>query len=203
MSVAQATVAADLRGLRHVRYQWTMRSYFLSCCCVLALCFSATGLAQEAPSGFRGEVLKQIADAEKKTISLAQTMPQEKYSWRPAPGVRSVSEVYMHIAGANFLLPNFIGAKMPPGLDRNMEKTVTDRAKVVEMLQKSFAHIREAVMNMKDEDLNTEVKMFGNTTTKRGALLLMSDHMHEHLGQSIAYARTNGVTPPWSQGKAE
>lgn len=101
------------------------------------------------------------------------------------------------------MLPTMIGGKRPTGLARDMETTVTDKAKVVDMMKKSYANMRETIENMTDADLNTEVNMFGSKTTKRGALLLMSDHLHEHLGQSIAYARVNGVVPPWSQGKAE
>jgi|SRR5579883_2230081 len=170
---------------------------------LLAVCGSLVTFAAEPLTGFRAEVMHQIEDAQKKSIALAEAMPQDKYTWRPAKGVRSVSEVFMHIAGANFMLPTMIGGKMPTGLRRDMETTVTDKAQVVEMMKKSFANMREIVENTKDEDLNTEVNMFGSKTTKRGALLLMSDHLHEHLGQSIAYARVNGVTPPWSQGKGD
>lgn len=170
---------------------------------LLTACISSMTFAAEPATGFRAEVLHQIADAEKKSIALAEAMPQEKYTWRPAPGVRSIGEVYMHIAGANFMLPTMIGGKRPTGLKPDMEKTVTEKAKVVEMMKNSYANIREVIESMTDADLNTEVNMFGNKTTKRGALLLMSDHLHEHLGQSIAYARMNGVTPPWSAGKAE
>jgi uncharacterized damage-inducible protein DinB len=169
----------------------------------LALCAAAVLPAQESSGApnFRRLFLNQLNDVEKKVVGLAEAMPQEKYSWRPGPGVRSVSEVFMHIAGANFGLPNFIGVKPPAGIDRNMEKTVTDKAKVVEMLKQSFAHVRQAAEGLSDADLAKPTKLFGQPSSYEGVLFLIANHMHEHLGQAIAYARVNGVTPPWSKGK--
>ncbi len=157
--------------------------------------------AQPAPAkipGFRGLFLDQLKDVESKIVSLAEAMPQEKYTWRPAEGVRSISEVYMHIAGANNFLPNFIGVKPPAGITPAMAKE-TDKAKVIEALKSSFDHVRQAVLNMPDADLQKPAKLFGQETTYEGVLFLIANHMHEHLGQSIAYARTNGVVPPWSK----
>lgn len=157
-----------------------------------------SGASSSAPAGFRGEFLRQLADVEKKVTSLAQAMPQEKYSWRPGEGVRSVSEVFVHIAGANYLFPSFIGVKPPAGVSRDMEKTVTEKAKVAEILSQSFQHARQAVQDVSDADLDKPIKLFGRSATTRELFFIMANHMHEHLGQSIAYARVNGVVPPWS-----
>jgi len=166
-----------------------------------------TGLrAQEQPkaaatpsaSGLRAELVKQCNEVEKKFVDLAQAMPQEKYGWRPGEGVRSVSEVYMHVVGANFFIPKFAGVKPPEGLSRDMEKTVTEKAKVVKMLKESFEHVRQALLSKSDADLDSPAKLFGQETTVRDVLLTTVTHMHEHLGQSIAYARMNGVVPPWT-----
>lgn len=154
--------------------------------------------AQAKPPGFRDLFLDQLKDVESKIVALAEAMPQEKYSWRPEEGVRSVSEVYMHIAGANYFLPNFMGVKPPSGFSPAMAKE-TDKTKVVEALKASFDHVRQAVTSLSDGDLSKPAKMFGHETTYEGVLFLIANHMHEHLGQSIAYARTNGVTPPWSK----
>ena len=164
-------------------------------------CGAVTVNAQQAPAktpGFRDLFLDQLKDVEGKVVSLAEAMPQEKYTWRPADGVRSVSEVFTHIAGANYMLPNFIGIKPPAGMSPALAKE-TDKAKVVEALKASFEHVRQGVMNLADADLEKPVKLFGRATNYEGVLFLMANHMHEHLGQSIAYARTNGVTPPWSK----
>jgi uncharacterized damage-inducible protein DinB len=154
-----------------------------------------------APTGFRAEFIAEVDSVGKKLTDLAGAMPQEKFGWRPAPGIRSVSEVYMHVAGGDFFLPSFMGVKVPPGIDREMEKTITDKAKVIDTLKKSFEHVKEAAANMSDADLDKKVKVFGGREmTQRALLVLILNHMHEHLGQSIAYARTNGVAPPWSEG---
>jgi uncharacterized damage-inducible protein DinB len=163
---------------------------------------TATTTAPAAPavSGLRADVIWQLKDVEKKLVALAEAMPQEKYGWRPGEGVRSVSEVYMHVAGGNYFLPSFLGAKMPEGFSRDMEKTVTEKAKVVDALKRSFDHARKAVEATPDSDLDKKVKFFGQEPSERMMMIVLVSHGHEHLGQSIAYARTNGVAPPWSEG---
>ncbi len=162
---------------------------------------TAATAAPSAPavSGLRADVIWQLTDVEKKLVALAEAMPQEKYGWRPGDGIRSVSEVYMHVAGGNYFLSTFLGTKMPEGLSRDMEKTVTEKAKVVEALKKSFDHARKAVEATPDSDLDKKVKFFGQEPSERMMLIVLVSHGHEHLGQSIAYARTNGVAPPWSE----
>ena len=168
---------------------------------LILACSSAALNAQTTAAktpGFRDLFLEQLKDVETKVVGLAEAMPQEKYTWRPEQGVRSVAEVFTHIAGANYFLPSFIGVKAPSTVTPAMSKE-TDKAKVVAALKDSFAHVREAVENMSDADLSKPAKLFGHETSYEGVLFLIANHMHEHLGQSIAYARTNGVTPPWSK----
>ena len=153
------------------------------------------------PAGFRAEFIAEVDSVGKKLADLAGAMPQEKFGWRPAPGIRSVSEVYIHVVGGDYFLPSFMGVKIPEGIDRNMEKTVTDKAKVIDMLRKATDHVKDVAASMSDADLDKKVKVFGGREmTQRAVLVLMLNHMHEHLGQSIAYARMNGVAPPWSEG---
>lgn len=159
--------------------------------------------AQETPKGFRGEFLTQLAEVQEKVVSLADAFPQGKYIWRPIEGVRSVSEVLMHLAGANYLLPSLVGVKSPEGLSQDMEKTVTDKAKVVEVLKQSFGHIRKAITELKDADLEKPAMFFGQETTVRGVYFNAALHMHEHLGQAIAYARMNTIVPPWTAKEQE
>ena len=148
-------------------------------------------------SGFRAEFLHDFDDVSKKIVELAEAVPAAKYNWRPAPGVRSVSEVYMHVAGGNYFLATFAGAKPPSYDTRNLEK-INDKARVIEELKKSFEYLRMVATHGTDADLEKPIKMFGYDTTQRGALMTALNHLHEHLGQSIAYARMNGVVPPWS-----
>jgi uncharacterized damage-inducible protein DinB len=151
-------------------------------------------------AGLRGEFMAEIDAVEKKLVDLAGAVPAEKYGWRPAAGVRSVSEVYMHVAGANFMIPNFLGIKPPAGIDRGMEKSVTEKGKVVETLKQSFEHLRKAVRDTPDAEWDKKVKIFGGQEASvRSVFLLLINHAHEHLGQSIAYARNNGIAPPWSE----
>jgi uncharacterized damage-inducible protein DinB len=161
----------------------------------------ARGPQQNAPrpappmNGFRAEFFANLDEVEEKIMDLAENTPADKLSWRPAPGVRSFSEVYMHIAGGNYFLATFLGVPSPRTAD--LEKTVTKKADVVAELRRSFDHLRAAAS--RTEDLEKQVKMFGNTTTHRGVMVTMLSHLHEHLGQSIAYGRMNGVVPPWSR----
>ncbi|MBI3586799.1 MAG: DinB family protein [Ignavibacteriales bacterium] len=148
-------------------------------------------------SGFQAEFVKNISDVEKKLVSLAEATPPGIFKWRPSEGVRSVSEVYMHVVEANYFIPSFAGVK-PPAMDRNAIKAITDKAKVVEMLKASFENVRQAISKLSDADLEKKTKMFGQDATYREVYLVVLSHGHEHMGQSIAYARTNGIVPPWS-----
>src|SRR5712692_2489170 len=120
--------------------------------------------------GFRAEFLRDLSDVEKKIEDLAAAIPADKYTWRPAPGVRSVSEVYMHIAGGNYFLASFAGMK-PPAYDERALERINDKQRVLAELKKSFAHIRMAALNASDADLDKPIKMFGNDTTVRGAFM--------------------------------
>ncbi len=170
---------------------------------VLCLATSAVlSHAQSAPSGVRGWFLKEVNDLEKKYVGLAEAVPAEKYTWRPGEGVRSISEVHLHVVLANTRIPTVIGIKPPAGIEpKGFEKSTTEKAKVIEYLKQSFEHLRSAANSLSDEDLNKELKFRGQPATYRDVLLSIATHMHEHLGQSIAYARVNNVTPPWSEGQ--
>lgn len=152
-------------------------------------------------SGFRADFLADWDDMAKKAVSLAEAMPAEKYNWRP-PGARSVSEIYMHIASGNFGFMRLLGVEPPPGMDpRALEKTVTEKAKAVEVLKQSFEHVRRAVLNTPDADLDKPVKFFGQPSTVRNVLYIVGTHQHEHFGLTIAYARINSVVPPWTAAR--
>ena len=168
----------------------------------LALALVAGGTraasAQAAPAGVRADLVAQLDEAASKLVQLAQAIPQEKYTWRPGPGVRSVSEVLMHVAGGNFYFPTFLGVKAPEGTSEAGDSKVTDKAQVIAQLKRSFDHVRSTLSAWKDADLDKPVTMFGRQTTSRNVFLTAVTHSHEHLGQLIAYARMNGIVPPWS-----
>lgn len=148
--------------------------------------------------GFRAEIVGQLGFVEKRIEDLAAAMPADKYSWRPGDGVRSVSEVYMHIVGANYLFMTFLGVKPPMKMDPGMESSVKDKTEIAGKFKPSFDHFRTAVLGLSDKDLDKTTEMFGRTTTYRNVLVTAIAHLHEHLGQSIAYARVNGIVPPWT-----
>jgi uncharacterized damage-inducible protein DinB len=152
-----------------------------------------------APAGVKGEILQWIQDAESKLVELAQATPEAKYSWQPSKDVRTTGQVFMHVATANYGIPSFVGVTPPEGFDfRTYEKSLTKKADIEKALKDSFAHMKQGLTAMSDADLEQPVEMFGMKTTARGAYLLLLSHAHEHLGQSIAYARSNAIVPPWT-----
>ena len=173
-----------------------------------ALFASGAASAQDTAAGagapgVKGDILFWIQDAEGKLLQLAEAMPEKTYEWRPDKGVRSVGEVYMHVAAANYGVPSFIGVKPPEGFNfGTYEKSLTKKADIVAALRSSFAHMEASLTAMSDADLEKPAEFFGMKTTTRGAYFLLLSHAHEHLGQSIAYARSNKVTPPWTAQQA-
>lgn len=175
---------------------------FLLC---LLLGFSVLSVpAAYAQNDFQTEGLWEGYDGEwahvsQQLIALAEAIPAEKYSWRPAPGVRSVSEVYMHIALANFYLLSVTGPKMPADMKPDLGKTVTKKAEVIEWLKRSLVAVKTARAQLKPGDLGRKVKIEGKTVTVDGMYLRIIIHDNEHMGQLVAYARMNGIVPPWSK----
>ena len=151
-------------------------------------------------SGARAEFLSDLKVQEDKFVSLAQAIPADKYTWRPAEGVRSISEVFLHVAAANYNLPKLFGVQPPADFKvQGFDKSTTDKAKVVPTLQDAFAHMRNAVLSMPDSDMDKQVDFRGGKKSTRAVLMFILEHNAEHLGQSIAYARVNGVVPPWTE----
>src|ERR1700688_2220368 len=177
--------------------------------CLLALVRPGTDLtAQVNPykdgtpgvSGYRSEVLAEVMIQEDKFLRLAEAVPADKYTWRPAPDVRSFAEVFLHVSAANYNIYKLVGTPPPAGVDvKGLEKSTTDKNKVIATLKDSLAHARKAITAMPDADLDKSLDWFGGKNTERGVLLFVVRHAAEHLGQSIAYARVVGVVPPWTE----
>lgn len=132
-------------------------------------------------------------------IALAEATPADKFAWRPAPGVRSTSEVYMHIVMANFYLLSVTGPKMPPDLKADAEKTVTSKTEVIAWLKRSLEAVKQAHLSEDSKDLTRKVTVVGHDATVDGMYLRIIIHANEHMGQLVAYARMTGVVPPWSK----
>ena len=132
-------------------------------------------------------------------IALAEVTPPENFAWRPAKGVRSTSEVYMHIAMANFGLLSYTGPKFPADLKQDAEKTVTSKPEVISWLKRSLEAVRLAHSAETPSDLARKVRIENRDATVDGMYLRIIIHANEHIGQLVAYARMTGVVPPWSK----
>jgi uncharacterized damage-inducible protein DinB len=150
-------------------------------------------------TGYRSEVMALVMIQENEFVRLAEVIPAEKYTWRPGPGVRSIAEVLLHASGANYNMYKSVGAPIPAGIDTaGIEQSTTDKTKIIATLKLSYAHAKQAIMDMPDANLDKTLDWSGGKITQRGVLLYIVPHIAEHLGQLIAYARINGVVPPWS-----
>jgi uncharacterized damage-inducible protein DinB len=176
---------------------------------VLALGLAMTSIAMfaraEEMKGFRADLIGQLEYVQKQVLDLENAIPDAKFTWRPNKEVRSISEVYSHIAFGNYFIGKFAGIALPEGViasspadEAKWEKMSTDKKVIREQIVKSFAHAENAIKNMSDASLENMVDFFGNKMTVRSTLMIMLSHVHEHLGQSIAYARMNGIVPPWT-----
>jgi uncharacterized damage-inducible protein DinB len=160
-----------------------------------------TAEAPTAMTAMRADLVGNVSYASGQLMTLAKAVPADKYAWRPAAGVRSYAEVLLHVAGANYLLPQMLGMELPkdaPDLAK-IETTATDKDSVLVILEKSIAFAKTTFETFPAEKLDNQVDFFGNKMSSRAVLLILQGHIHEHLGQSIAYARMNGIAPPWSQ----
>jgi uncharacterized damage-inducible protein DinB len=180
------------------------RASFAIALCFLLVSAATSGRAQEV-TGFRADLMGQIEQVQHQILDLEGSIPDAKQTWRPGEGVRSISEVYSHIAFANYLIAKFAGATLPQGVSASTpeeatkwEKASTDKKVIAEQLVKSFDFVKNTIKKMPDASLETKVDFFGSKVTTRYVFLVLLSHMHEHLGQSIAYARVVGVVPPWT-----
>ncbi len=173
-----------------------MKALLLSVCLGLS---SLLSLAQTAPEGIWQGYDGEWKHVSQQLIALAEATPADKFAWRPAPGVRSTSEVYMHIVMANFYLLSVTGPKMPVDLKEGMDKTVTSKAEVIGWLKRSLDAVKEAHLAEKPADLTRKVHIADRDATVDGMYLRILVHANEHMGQLVAYARMTGVVPPWSK----
>src|SRR6476646_7682004 len=158
-----------------------------------------SSFAQHAPEGICQGYDGEWKHVTSQLVALAEATPEDKFAWRPAKGVRSTSEVYMHIAMANFYLLSVTGPKMPADMKEGMEKSVTAKADVISWLKRSLDAVKQAHLAVAPKDLLRKVHIADRDATVDGMYLRIIVHANEHMGQLIAYARMSGVVPPWSQ----
>ncbi|HLY16612.1 MAG TPA: DinB family protein [Bryobacteraceae bacterium] len=166
----------------------------------------------------RQELLDPFLGAAGECLALAKAVPEEKYTWRPMEEVRSFGEVFVHMAGSTLLFCSYAGMKAPAGPAHDLaaiymkrgfempeifaaERAIKTKAQTVEIMDQAFHLAREMVRQMPDSDLEKRVDFFGRNITERALLIRLGDHLSEHLGQAIAYARISHIVPPWSLKK--
>lgn len=165
----------------------------------LSLFFLAAGFAWAQPEGLWQGYEGEFGVLEKQLVSLAEAIPADKYEWRPAPGVRTTSEVIMHIAIANHWLLVPTGVSMPAKMNAaKLETSIRKKEEVVTWLKESLQAVSQARSRLQAGDLDRKVKVAGRNSTAGNMYLRIIMHNAEHLGQLVAYARSMGVVPPWS-----
>ena len=141
---------------------------------------------------------RDVVNLSDKFTGLARVMAG-KYDWRPGQGVRSVGEVFNLIVTENKMLAGLLKGAGGPAPGMGAAAPITDATALQEALRSSYASVGQALSALSQADLATPVTLFGRNTTKEGAVFILLLDQHEHLGQSIAYARSNSVVPPWSK----
>jgi uncharacterized damage-inducible protein DinB len=150
-------------------------------------------------TGYRSEVMAEVMIQESEFVRLAEAIPADKYTWRPSPDVRTIAEVFLHASAANYNLYKLVGTPTPAGVDtKTLEQSTVDKAKVIATLKASYTHAEAAIRSMPDANLEKTLNWNGGKITERGVLLYIVQHIAQHLGQQIAYARSIGVVPPWT-----
>lgn len=180
------------------------RRVFLVLVLPLAACAAE---AQSDSAAITADLVQTVGMAESKVTGLAEAMPAELYGWRPAEGVRSVGDVFMHVAADNYYLPALLGVSPPAdtGITDDYETVVAfearalDKDAIIAELRRSFEFRQAAVSDLPAARLSERVDFFGHDVSVQHLAVMSATHLHEHLGQAIAYARTNGIVPPWSQ----
>ena len=148
------------------------------------------------PTGMQAALAKDAGTLADKFTGLARVMAG-KYDWKPGQGVRSAGDVFNLIVMENGMLTGVLSGAAAHGAGR--PAPIADPEKMQEALRASYANLQKAITGLSESDLAAPVKLFGMDMTKQGAIMFLLSDQHEHLGQSIAYARSNGVAPPWSK----
>jgi uncharacterized damage-inducible protein DinB len=177
-----------------------MKNVIVLLCMIVAAGATADG-GEAGTTGFHSEVIREIDFSAGRLIQLAEAVPADLYDWRPAEGVRTFREVFLHIADGNYFSPTFTGAEAPEWFGRGvLEARASSKEEVIEELRASFDYVRDVLRAIGEDRFDETVRWYGGSeNTVRGVMLWIPKHIAEHQGQLIAYARMNGIVPPWSQ----
>ncbi|HXO00056.1 MAG TPA: DinB family protein [Candidatus Acidoferrales bacterium] len=161
--------------------------------------------ADKTPPSYdmKPQSLLDLEAVNKKFISLAEAIPADKFTWRPASDTRSFAELFLHVAGERYGFLGLMGATAPPEYDpKTFAKSTTDKAKIIEELNKSWQFTQGVIQGMTNSDFAKPLPKLGPDANEGDVIYLLVVDAHEHLGQAIAYARVNGVVPPWTAAAA-
>ena len=182
-----------------------LSAFFLAVCMVAATIgasaqSSDANTDHTAPSyDMKAQSLQDLQGVQKKFVDLANALPADKLTWRPSADSRSFAEVFLHVAGERYQILALMGTEPPAGFDgKTYEKSTTDRARIVEELNKSWDFAQKAINGMTNADFARLLPKLGPQANAGDVIYILVADAHEHLGQVIAYARENGVVPPWT-----
>jgi hypothetical protein len=161
---------------------------------------AAASADHTAPSyDMKGQSLADLQAVQKKFVDLANAIPADKFTWRPSADSRSFAEVFLHVAGERYGILGLMGATPPAGFDRKaFEKSTTDRDKIVDELNKSWDFAQKQINGMSNADFAKLLPKLGPQANAGDVVYILVADAHEHLGQLVAYARVNGIAPPWT-----
>jgi len=171
-----------------------MKYVFTICALLISTLSFCQGQFQKESAGSLTHVSGQV-------MQLAKAIPVDKYSYSPQKGVRSVAAVCAHIISANYFFASKLGATVPADVKmESLEKDLVAKDAIEKELKRSYDLMIGAINNTKDAALASKIEFpFPGDYTGMSAILISLGHTNEHLGQLIAYARMNGITPPWSE----
>ena len=186
-----------------------MKKLLLTACCVLiAATAGLTASAQTADASadhttpsydMKAQSLVDLERVQKKFVDLTKAMPADKLTWRPSADSRSFAEVLLHVAGERYAILKLMGAAAPEGFNaRAFEKSTTDRERIADELNKSWDFAKKTIEGMTNADFAKLLPKLGPQANAGDVIYILVADAHEHLGQSIAYARVNGIVPPWT-----
>jgi uncharacterized damage-inducible protein DinB len=161
--------------------------------------------ADKTPPSYdmKPQSLLDLEAVNKKFISLAEAIPQDKFTWRPSSDARSFAELFLHVAGERYGFLGLMGATAPPEYDpKTFSKSTTDKAKIIEELNKSWQFTQGVIQGMTNSDFAKPLPKLGPDANEGDVIYLLVVDAHEHLGQAIAYARVNSIVPPWTAAAA-
>jgi hypothetical protein len=182
----------------------TMKTLLAAVSLSLSVSIGTTPPAYAQAASVKDVQVSDLRTMKDKFVGLAEAFPADKYGWTPMEGVRSVKDVLILITNEGNRFPTQWGAPAPSGVnaDRSAEMARLQgfsKGALTAELGKAFDNVIGVVDGMDNAARIREIQFFGRMVRVEGAILMATGDMHEHLGQLIAYARTNQIVPPWSR----